>query len=132
MAILGFDPRPQVRKMRVFGVSLLVTAGLLAGLTAFVWGNPVAGWSVAGFLGLVSLVAVAAPSSAPARLGYLVVSYPGFLVGNLVSLVVLTLFFYLIFSPIAALVRLFRPGKATGGGWQPLSPERDSAHEHLF
>jgi hypothetical protein len=103
--MIPLDRHPAPRILRNFALSLLAV-GLVFLLLLGAWGGRwVAASVAAGVCALGGLAVLALPRE-PARLVYLGYSIPGWLLGNVVSRVILALFFYGLITPIGLVMRL--------------------------
>lgn len=126
MAIVRFEWTPARRVMRTFGASLALT-GLAIGAVLFATDRPLAAAVIAGVLVVLGVPSFVAPESAVARVVYRVVSLPAFVIGNVVSVVFLTVVYYAVVTPIGLLRRAFRGDVLRLGGgaatyWVDLAP----------
>lgn len=136
MAVVRFEWSPARRVLVTFGVSLAATGLLVAGV--LLWqALPVAAAVVVGATAALGGLVALAPGTAAARLVYRAVSLPAFAIGNVVSVALLTLFFFLVVTPIG-LVRRARgadPLGLRGSGstdWTDVSERPPDDPERLF
>lgn len=121
MKLVEIDWRPKDRILRQFGGIALVALPLLAWL----WGlTGAAFWAVAGLGGVCGLLAVLAPRAL--RLPFLALTVLTFPLGLVMSELVLAIAFYLVFTPIGLLLRLYgrdelqlRLDRESASYWQP-------------
>ena len=112
------DWSPATRVLRVFGASVIAT-GLALGLVLHFAGDAATAaaivFAVLGVLGIVPLVA---PATRLARWIYVVVSVPALLIGNVVSVVLVTVVYFVVVTPIGLIARAVRD--------DPLAMELDA------
>jgi len=136
VAVVRFDWSPARRVLVTFGVSLAAT-GLIVAAVLLWQALPVAAAVVAGATVTLGAVVAAAPGSAAARGIYRAVSLPAFAIGNVVSVVFLSLFFFLVVTPMGLLRRArgTDPLALRGGAptyWTDVSDRPTSDPERLF
>lgn len=107
MAVVQFAWSPARRVLVTFGLSLAATGLVIA---AILYANdlPTAALVVAAATVVLGGLVAAAPGTAAARLVYRAVSLPAFAVGNVVSVVLLTVVFYGLVTPLGFLRRWLR------------------------
>ena len=117
---------PAPRELKWFGILLVPFLSILASLSFLKWNSPVAGYSIAtgGFL-LVAVYALLPRSRPVIYRGWMAAVYP---IGWLVSHVVMTILYFLVFTPVGLLMRATGhdpPHPSTGSqGRQLLDPAR--------
>ena len=123
MALVQVDWNPGPKAMRVFGLSLVVTAALVAGVFGLWLGRPSALW-VGGALAVAGVLALVGPAWLRRAL-YLGLTGPAWVVGNGVSRVLVAVVFYGLITPMGLVARAFgrdplerRAKKASY--WSPL------------
>jgi len=106
MALIEINWSPSHREVRQFAAILLVVAALVGGLAVYrsdAWRTAFVVWTLGALAGGIGL---AAPRLLkPVMVGWMVAAYP---IGWTVSSLVLLLTYYLIFFPVALIMRLFR------------------------
>lgn len=106
MSIIAVNHHPSSRQLHQFGFLWLVVFGILGALSWFKSGNHDAGlllWSTAL---LVPIAGWIFPSFM--RIVFLGLSYAAFPIGFVVSHVILALVYYLVFTSMGLLMRVFR------------------------
>lgn len=107
MALIELKLHPGRRELRQLGLLVLpLVTGALAALAFFRWHQPTAaiGFASVGAAGLL-LGAVAPTALKPLSVGLSIATWP---IGWVISLVALALVYFLVLSPIAAIMRLRR------------------------
>ncbi len=105
MVIARFDWQPDRRFYRVFGLSLVLTGLAVAAVLWWRLDGIVAPAIVAGATAVGGLLAVAWPQSWPARLVYWLVALPAFALGTVMSLVLVSVVYYLVVTPLGLALR---------------------------
>ena len=136
MALVEINWKPDRRELRKFGIAMIVGFGLLAVAARFWWHEPTLALvfaivgAVAGALGL--------SGSRAAMLVYLPWMAIAFVMGNIVSRVLVTAFYYLVITPMGLIMRvvgkdaLQRKNTRTSY-WDDLPPPADRArYERQF
>ena len=111
MALVQVDWNPGPRVMRTFAGSLVATAAVIAGVFGAWKGHPSA-YVVGGVLAVAGVLALVGPAWLR-RLIYLAVTGPAWVIGNVVSRVLVSAVFYLMLTPMGLVARLF--------GFDPLA-----------
>lgn len=123
MALVQIDWNPGPKVMRTFAWSLVATAALLAGVFGLWKGHPSA-YVVGGVLAVAGLLALVGPAwlKRPIYLGF---TGPAWVMGNVISRVLVGTVFYLMVTPMGLVARAFgrdplerRAKKASY--WHPL------------
>jgi Saxitoxin biosynthesis operon protein SxtJ len=128
MALVEINWKPDRRELRNFGVAMIVGFGLLALAARFWWDAPtlalvfVIVGAVAGLLGLSGTRA--------AMLVYLPWMAVAFVMGNIVSRVLVAAFFYLMITPMGLFMRVFgkdalQRKNTRSSYWDDLPPPAD-------
>lgn len=128
MALVQIDWNPGLRVYRVFAVSLLVTAVVVAALAGGWLGRGAVAFPVAGLLALSGLVVLLGPSFVRRPI-YLFFAGPAWIIGNLVTRVFLLAFFLVVITPIGLVARVvghdpLRLRSRTPSYWEPVAPPR--------
>jgi hypothetical protein len=126
MALVTINWTPTPRELRKFGLAMIVGFALIGTVFLLVLGRPNAAiacyifGAIAGILGLTgSKIAL------PVYWAWMAVAY---VMGNIISRVLLTLFFYLLITPTGLLRRFFGHDplqlhrRATASYWHDLPP----------
>ena len=105
MALIRINRNPTRTQLTVFGVAWLIFFGVWGGIAAAKGAATVARvlWTLAG---VIPLLGWFFPRGL--RLVYLALSYATYPIGFVVSHVVLGLIYYLVFTPVGLIMRLFR------------------------
>lgn len=136
MALVEINWKPDRRELRKFGVAMIVGFGLLAALASWWWGTPrlAVGFAIAGAVaGLLGLSGTRA-----AMVVYLPWMAVAFVMGNIVSRVLVTAFFYLLITPMGLLMRVvgkdaLQRKNVRSSYWDDLPPPADRArYERQF
>jgi hypothetical protein len=132
MSLVQIDWDPSPRVYRTFAWSLLATAAVLAGLVGWHLGHAAVGYGLAGLMGLSGLLAFWGPAALRRPL-YVFYAGPAWVIGNVVSRVFVTLFFYLILTPMGLARRVFGRDplsmKGAGSTWT-AHPEPGRAEDY--
>ena len=135
MALVEIDWEPSPRKLRQFGVGLLVFAAVLGALLLR-RGRPAGNW-VLGIGAALGLLTLAAPAAG--RWVYKAWMSVAFVMGTAMSWLLLALLYYGVLTPLAVVFRLLgrdelRLRQAKGDSyWTPIAmPEDKSSFERLF
>ena len=135
MALIRVDWNPTEKKIRQFG-GLLMLFALFVAAMAWRKGNAQAAWAI-GTIGVV-LGAVSAAWPSFGRRIYLAWTAVSFVIGTVVSTILLALLYFGIVTPIALVMRLtgrdaLRLRGDGGSFWVPLSiPEDKEYFERLY
>ena len=118
--LLGDRHEPTPRELRYFGLMLATFLGVIGALARWKWQAPVAAWLL-GCLGIVVAVAYYALPSLrrPLFLAWHTLLLP---VQRTISYVVLTIVYYLVFTPVGLFLRLL--GRDSLG--RAFEPQTDS------
>lgn len=106
MALIEFKGRPAARELMWFGLVMLALFGAIGGMLLWRTGSMRAAtiaWSVG--VGLVVIYYSVRPLRLPIYLAWMFAVYP---IGWLISHVLMGVVFFLLITPTAALMRLFR------------------------
>ena len=106
MALLRLIDAPSRPFMRTFGISLAVTGLVVGALLHFAAHRSLAAWIVIALFGGMAILPLVLPTTRAARLVYRVYSWPALLIGNVTSLILVTIFFYGVVTPIGLMLRL--------------------------
>jgi hypothetical protein len=125
MALIEINKNPSRKDLTVFGVLLLLFVGIVGSLLRFKWDAPAAAtaaWACGALL--VAAYFAIRPMQRPLYLGWMYAAMP---IGMTVSFLLLAIIYYLVFTPIGLLLRLF--------GHDSMHPTFDRAaptywHEH--
>jgi ABC-type uncharacterized transport system permease subunit len=130
MALIEINRNPSKRDLMIFGVALVVFAGLLGLVAQARWHAPAAARAIWGVGAAVAAFFFAAPPlRRPIYLGWIYLTYP---IGFVVSHVVLAIVFYGVMTPIGLALRLsgrdplarkFEPERTSY--WIPVDPPGD-------
>lgn len=136
MAVVQFIWSPERRVLVTFGVSLAATGLLVGGILYWNDLGPAAA-VVAGATLLLGGVVAAAPGTAVARFLYRAVSLPAFAIGNGMSLILLTVVFYGLVTPLGFLRRALKgdPLALRGGAptyWEDVAARPATDPERPF
>lgn len=107
MALVRLERNPKPRVLRTFGISLGLTGVAIGAVLHFAADATVAGAVVAGVLVLLGIVPAVAPRLPLARWLFIGFSAPALVIGNVVSVVFVSVVYYLLVTPIGALRRIF-------------------------
>jgi len=127
MININWNPTP--KDLRQFGIAMIVGFGIIGLLFLFVLGRPEAAPYCFGF-GLVAGV-LGLTGSKIALIVYIPWMVIAFVMGNIMSRVLLTLFYFLVFTPIGLTRRLLRKDplqlrQPVGPSyWKPLPPPKE-------
>jgi len=105
MSLISINHHPPRRQLNHFGFLWLVFLGIFGALSWFKSGNHQAGlifWAVAAIVPILGWI-----FPAFMRLVFLGLSYAAFPIGFVVSHVILALVYYLVFTPVGLLMRIF-------------------------
>ncbi len=136
MALVEINWKPDRRELRTFGIAMIVGFGLLAALAYFWWHRPTVALvfaSVGGVAGLLGLSGTRA-----AMVVYLPWMAIAFVMGNVVSRVLVTAFFFLVITPMGLVMRLvgrdaLQRKNRRPSYWDDLPPPPDRArYERQF
>jgi hypothetical protein len=123
MSLIRINHHPSVRQLRVFAGAWLIFFGLLA-IFLRAKGHQYAAIAVGGIAIGVPSVGLAAPEVL--RLAYLGLSYATFPIGWVISHAILAALYYVVFTPVGLLLRLFdydpldrRIDRAATTYWKP-------------
>jgi hypothetical protein len=126
--------RPPKESPRRFGFVMAGACGVVAALLA--WQGKGSWWYLAALGGGFAALALVAPRVlGPVRSGWMRLAEPMGRVGNAV---VLTVFFFMVFTPFSLLVRLFGHdrldvrGRARPSYWRPLKQDEPSDYSQPF
>lgn len=104
MALLQMDWNPASRALRRFGASFALSAAVFAAALWWFGSPPLLAASVGGSLALAGILMALLPRQA-ARPIYLAIMVPTFLLGSVVSRVLVGLLFYFVVTPIGLALR---------------------------
>ncbi len=107
MALLQMDWKPSKQALRRFGLSFSASALVFAALLWWVGDRPTLAAALGGGLFLAGLVIAVTPASV-ARPIYLAIMVPTFLVGSVVSRVLVGVLFFAVVTPIGLALRFRR------------------------
>lgn len=110
MAVIEIDREPSQRELNLFGLMLLVVAGVIGAILFWRFEATSSARAIWIFGGLVALLHYAFPFlRRPIYFGWMYATYP---IGWLISHAVLAAIFYLLITPMGLLLRAV--------GWNPL------------
>jgi len=115
MTLLPIEYNPSRRQLAVFGVVWLVVFGVLGGVACYQGGWP---WATVLWAAAVAVPGIGWVFPALLRVVYVGMACLTFPVGVVVSFVVLAAIYYLVFTPVGLLLRLF--------GYDPMHHRRDA------
>jgi hypothetical protein len=127
MALVEINWRPDARELRKFGVAMIVGFGLLA-LVAWWRHHPVTAEVLAGIGAGAGLLGLSGTKAA------LIVYWPwmsiAFVMGNVISRVLVALFFFLVITPMGLVMRLLGRDKLQRKNkrktyWDDLPPPQE-------
>jgi hypothetical protein len=136
MALVEINWKPDRRELRKFGIAMIIGFGVLAAAAQWWWHRPTLAvvfaivGAVAGLLGLTGTRA--------ALLVYLPWMAIAFVLGNIMSRVLVAVFFYLVITPMGLLMRVFAKDalqrkNTRPSYWDDLPPPADRArYERQF
>ncbi len=137
MGLVSINWNPDARELRKFGVAMIVGFGAIGTLFLLLFDRPEAAigcygfGAVAGALGLTG-----AKVALPIYWAWMAVAY---VMGNIISRVLLVLFFYLLITPMGLLRRFFAEDtlqlkrRAVSTYWRDVPPVKDKArYERQF
>lgn len=128
MALVEINWKPAPRELRKFGIAMIVGFGLLAALAYFWWHRPTVALVFAG-IGVVA-GGLGLSGTRAAMLVYLPWMAIAFVLGNIMSRVLVTLFFFVVITPMGLIMRvvgrdaLQRKNRRTSY-WHDLPPTAD-------
>ena len=135
MALVEINWKPDRRELRKFGIAMIVGFGLLAALAHVWWHRPTLALVFAG------IGAVTGPLGLSGTRAAMVVYLPwmamAFVMGNVVSRVLVTAFFFLVITPMGLIMRvvgrdaLQRKNRRTSY-WDDLPPRARADYERQF
>ncbi len=105
MAILKIDWRPEIAVLRRFGSTFLLSAAVFVVVLWFMTGNGQLTWAVGATLGVAGGLMVLAPSFG-GRYAYLLLMAPAFVIGSVVSRLLVGVLYYCVVTPIGLVMRL--------------------------
>ena len=131
MALIKLNLNPSKRELRWFGLSILLFFALIGGI---VWWRtesltaPIILWSIGAAMCVVYYAIQ--PFRRPLYLGFMYAVFP---IGWTISHAVLALLYYLLFTPIGLIIRLFgrdpmqrRLDRSAATYWVPHNQDRDA------
>jgi NADH:ubiquinone oxidoreductase subunit 6 (subunit J) len=137
MAVIEINKNPSRRDLTVFGLLLLLFTGLVGAGLYFRTGAHEAArivW-IAG-AALVALYFAVPPIRRPIYLGWIYVTFP---IGFVLSHVILGIVFYLVFTPLGLVMRLFgydplrrKFDRAAGSYWVAHDPHRPGRYFYQY
>lgn len=137
MGLVSANWNPTARQLRRFGVAALVGFGLLSALLVSAFGRAEAAFACIGVGAAVGLLALS--NTWPARPLYLAWTALGFVLGSVVTCVMLVTAFYGVLAPMGLLMRLGGRDRlslrrrALPTYWRDLPPPADLArYERQF
>ncbi len=132
MALIALNKNPSRRELLVFGALFALFFGLIGGLIWWRFQAPTVAyvlWSVAAFITI--LFYAVRPIRKPIYLGWIHLAFP---IGWVISHVAMALIYYLVFTPIGLIMRLFghdpmerRLNRDAETYWTPHQPSGDPA-----
>jgi hypothetical protein len=135
MSLIRINHRPGSRQLRVFAGAWLIFFGLLA-IFLRAKGHQYTAVAVGGIAIGIPSIGLAVPEVL--RLAYLGLSYATFPIGWVISHAILAALYYLVFTPVGLLLRLFdydplerRIDRAVSTYWKPRD-ERSSSVDRYF
>lgn len=134
MALIVIDWSPDRAALRRFGLGFAASGLVVALLLWLVWDYRTVGLVVAGASVVLGAWMSVAPASwaRPIYVGLLV---PGFLIGNVVSRILVAVTFYVVVTPIGLALRVFRPdalrlARVKDSCYHDVSMRKEDAHRH--
>ncbi len=115
MTLLPIEYNPSRRQLAVFGVVWLVVFGVLGGFACYRGGWP---WATVLWAAALAVPGIGWVFPALLRVVYVGMACLTYPVGVVVSFVVLAAIYYLVFTPVGLLLRLF--------GYDPMHRRRDA------
>lgn len=112
MALVQVDWNPGPKVLSTFAWSLVATGALLGALVAWKGASPTLGASLGGVFALLGVLALVGPKALKRPI-YLAFTGPAWLLGNVMSRVIVAVVFYLLITPMGLVARLF--------GFDPLA-----------
>ena len=128
MALVEINWKPDARELRKFGVAMIVGFGILAALAYFWWERPTLALVFAIVGGVAGLLGLSGTRAA--MIVYLPWMAIAFVMGNIVSRVLVAAFFFLMITPMGLIMRvvgkdaLQRKNKRAST-WDALPPPAD-------
>lgn len=135
MSVLRVNWDPDAKQLRQFGIGLFIFGAIVAGI-AYWKGNPEAARRIFAVLAALGGVTLAAPPAG--RLVYKGWMCAAFVIGTVISTLVLVLIYFGIVTPLALFFKLrgrdeLRLARSGATYWVPLSlPEDKRSWERLF
>jgi polyferredoxin len=105
MALVEINWKPDKRELRKFGVAMIIGFGVLAALAYLWWELPTLALVFAIVGGVAGLLGLSGTRAA--MIVYLPWMAIAFVMGNIVSRVLVAAFFYLMITPMGLLMRVF-------------------------
>lgn len=136
MSMIDIDWRPAPRELRKFGVVVMIGFGVIGSVLHFGFGEPVTArvlWAAGAVLGVPALTGTVIGLP-----GYWLWMGVAFVMGNIVSRVLLTVIYYGLITPIGLLRRLLghdplQRRKRKGSYWHDIERgSGDTGYERLF
>lgn len=128
MALVEINWKPDARELRKFGVAMIVGFGILAALAYFWWERPTLALVFAIVGGVAGLLGLSGTRAA--MVVYLPWMAIAFVMGNIVSRVLVTLFFYGLITPMGLIMRVvskdaLQRKNTRASMWDDLPPPAD-------
>jgi hypothetical protein len=108
VAVVRIDWNPEPRPRRSFGLGMTGSGLVMAGILWWLLDGHTLPMAVAGVFGIGGLLVAALPDPAGTWL-YRIFLGPAWLIGNVVSRILVTIVFYLLITPLGLLLRAVRP-----------------------
>ena len=132
MALIELNKAPSRRELLVFGSLFALFFGLIGGLIWWKFEAPTAAYVVWSIAAAITIVFYALPPiRKPIYLAWIHLAFP---IGWVISHVAMALIYYLVFTPIGLIMRLFgrdpmerRFDRGAETYWTPHQPSEDSA-----
>jgi hypothetical protein len=136
MALVEINWKPDKRELRKFGVAMIVGFGVLAALAYLWWEKPTLALVFAIVGGVAGLLGLSGTRAA--MIVYLPWMAIAFVMGNVISRVLVAAFFYLLITPMGLFMRVFgkdalQRKNRRASMWDDLPPPADRArYERQF
>ena len=132
MALIELNKAPSRRELLVFGALFALFFGLIGGFISWKFEAPTVAYVVWSIAAAITIVFYALPPiRKPIYLAWIHLAFP---IGWVISHVAMALIYYLVFTPIGLIMRLFgrdpmerRFDRGAETYWTPHQPSEDSA-----
>ena len=134
MAVVRIDWSPEPRPRRSFGLGMTASGLVVAALLWWLLDSQTLPTVVAGVFGIGGLLVAALPEPVGTWL-YRIFLGPAWLIGNIVSRILVTVVFYLLITPLGLVLRAFRPdpfglGPPRESYWSELSGDEPTVERY--